>query len=329
MSEDLGRGISAWIAQEAQHFDGTRLAQDRGIAVSAVGRARRRRHAGIAATSVASVAVVAATVMTPLLAGPTPLPVAPATTSPSASPSPAASAPTATSPEPSATPDHTPSAATTTATPLLDAASLLTGALPRTQDDPVERDDAQAALACTWDEGDDPRSLPSGGVVVDECPAVWVSDSPLIFVETYLSRDEEGPAIVVSWDIMNLTDEPLVIDDESVAVLLEVPPGQRGPTDPEVAGLTLAADDLWFAATDRATVQSSDARDYTLAPGASLQGETRLTEFVGANMGTSSLTRALAGDPFTVALQIRMPGAGEGRDLILEDLDPATYTLTP
>ncbi|WP_284327422.1 hypothetical protein [Demequina litorisediminis] len=120
----------------------------------------------------------------------------------------------------------------------------------------MEREDAQAALGCAWDEGDDPRRLALGRRGRRRMPGGMGLGLPLIFVETYLSRDDEGPAIVVGWDIMNLTDEPLVIDDESIAVLLEVPPGERGATDPEVAGLTLAADDLWFTSSDRATVQS-------------------------------------------------------------------------
>ncbi|WP_159449614.1 hypothetical protein [Demequina sp. NBRC 110057] len=310
MSEQLSRGLAALIEDEGRAFADTDLGGHPESGVAAVGRARRRRSAGYAATSVASVAVIAAAVAGPLALRGEPTTVAPA----SGSPSPSASA-----------------AKTTTATETgaADAASLWEDAQARTQEDPTHSDEAQAALACTWGEGDDPRDLPLTGVVASECPAVWVGDAPLIYVDTTLRREGSGDAIVVGWDIVNLSDETLTLDDQSVAVLLEVAPGDRGTTVPEVAMLTMAADDLWFTSTDRATVQSSDSRLAELAPGASLQGETRVSEFAGATLDTSALTRALAGDSFSVAVQVRLPGAGEGRDLMLEDQSQATYTLDP
>ena len=215
--ESLDRGAREGAAMFPGRVDGV-VAPAR----SRVRRARTMRAVGTGA--VASVLVGVAAVGVAWGGGPDG--VAPAV-SPSGSGSPA----------PSMTAEGDPRVATD---------RLALSASPRERGVPADGE-RQEALVCSGpDASPDVHEF-----VFAECAPVWVGDAAVVDTGATISVNATGTVVTIAWELTNVSEEPIVLNQDAIAVALTTDPGALS-TGGSVSAARLWDTSLWLSDTTRA-----------------------------------------------------------------------------
>ncbi|WP_062528878.1 hypothetical protein [Demequina rhizosphaerae] len=169
----------------------------------------------------------------------------------------------------------------------------------------------QAAAVCTYDEVTNPFSGDVGGVAYN-CPAVWIGDAPLLDLSAAATVEPDG-AVDVTWTLINVSDEALVVDRDAITLGLLAEPDAIVESTTGGDDTTVALS-LWTSDAERFVSAQSGTEPVSLEPGETLDGGSLLLPQTLGETTVDGMVEAMADgtlDP-TVTLQVRIPPAGLG-----------------
>ncbi|WP_062312578.1 hypothetical protein [Demequina rhizosphaerae] len=185
---------------------------------------------------------------------------------------------------------------------------LLTDTAARTRGETLP---GQAAALCSYDETANPFSGDVGGVAFN-CPAVWVSDAPLLDLSASATVEPDG-AVDVTWTLTNVSDDALVVDRDAITLGLLTEPDAIVESTTGGDDTTVALS-LWTSDSERFVSAQSGTEPISLEPGETLDGGSLLLPQTLGETTVDGMVEAMADgrlDP-TVTLQVRIPPAGLG-----------------